>query len=122
MPVPSLRTIDPELAALATLIPDIDLEDPVRARVIERAVSGEMRKAARAPDYEAVALTRSNGSELTIALHRPHESRRARRSLPALLFLHGGNFITGGIHSELDRCAFYADAADCLVISVDYRL
>jgi hypothetical protein len=77
--VPSLRTIDPELAALATLIPDIDLEDPVRARVIERAVSGEMRKAARAHDYEAVALTRSNGSELTIALHRPHESRRARR-------------------------------------------
>jgi acetyl esterase len=36
--------------------------------------------------------------------------------------LHGGSFITGGLHSELERCAYYAESARCAVVSVDYRL
>lgn len=40
----------------------------------------------------------------------------------ALLYLHGGGWIMGNLDSEHGRCVDYAERADCVVISVDYRL
>lgn len=115
------QPIDPELAALATLMPYIDLDDPVQARKMDRTIVGELRKSARADDYERLGLARPDGSEFSIAVHRPVPPR-AGEILPVLVFLHGGSFITGGLYSELERCAFYAESARCAVLSVDYRL
>jgi acetyl esterase/lipase len=39
-----------------------------------------------------------------------------------LLFIHGGSFVTGGLHSEDNRCIHYAREAQVAVIAVDYRL
>jgi acetyl esterase len=41
---------------------------------------------------------------------------------PALLFFHGGGFALGSIDSHDGPCRWLAAAANCAVISVDYRL
>ena len=38
------------------------------------------------------------------------------------MFIHGGSFVTGGLHSEDSRCERYALEADCVVVALDYRL
>lgn len=116
------RAFDPELAALQVLIPEIDIADIDKARAIEHDIAVEMRRGPVRGDVEVDddACARADGSEFGLRVYRPR--RTARRSLPALLFLHGGSFAMGGLHTEDARCEDYAAQADCLVVSADYRL
>lgn len=43
-------------------------------------------------------------------------------SLPVLLYLHGGGFVTGDLDIHDFRCRSLARAANCLLVSLDYRL
>lgn len=125
-----LRALDPELAALATLIPLLDLRDVDEARRVEHTVVAEMRRGTPVEVIERHSASRSDGSELAMALHRPTAARGATwprsaltgAGLPVLVFLHGGSFVTGGLHTEEERCQQYADAVGCAVLTVDYRL
>ena len=58
------------------------------------------------------------GGILDVRLYRP--AAGARR--PALLYLHGGGFVVGGLDSHDDVCAELAERADVAVLAVDYRL
>ncbi|WP_106211676.1 alpha/beta hydrolase [Kineococcus rhizosphaerae] len=122
------RTLDPELAALATLIPLIDLHDMEQARRIERTVVEEMHRGSHPGPVEHHSAPRPDGSGVALTLRRPRPASRRipgavpRASLPVLVFLHGGSFVTGGLHTEEERCGYYADATGCAVLSVDYRL
>ncbi|HTW89905.1 MAG TPA: alpha/beta hydrolase [Candidatus Binataceae bacterium] len=40
----------------------------------------------------------------------------------ALVYLHGGGWVLGGLHSHDNICRAFANAAGCLVVAVDYRL
>jgi acetyl esterase len=44
------------------------------------------------------------------------------RLLPALVFLHGGGWVAGGFDTHEGLCRRLANAADCRVLAVDYRL
>jgi acetyl esterase len=116
------RALDPELAALQVLIPEIDITEPDRARAIERHISAELGQGPGASSVEVqdIACVRPDGSEYGLRLYRPLQT--TRRSLPGLLFLHGGSFVMGNLDTENARCENYALGADCLVIAVDYRL
>lgn len=41
---------------------------------------------------------------------------------PAIVYLHGGGWVTGGLDTHDGSCRLLASESDCLVISVDYRL
>jgi acetyl esterase len=43
-------------------------------------------------------------------------------ALPCLLFLHGGGWVIGDLESHDQPCRLLANAAQCCVVSVDYRL
>ncbi|MGH9762150.1 MAG: alpha/beta hydrolase, partial [Blastocatellia bacterium] len=46
----------------------------------------------------------------------------ADKPLPALVFFHGGGWVIGAIETHDALCKSLANKADCIVISVDYRL
>jgi len=48
--------------------------------------------------------------------------RPRREKLPIFVFLHGGGFVIGGLDTHDGFCRTLAMSADCIVVSVDYRL
>jgi len=53
---------------------------------------------------------------------RIYAPRTGGDPLPVLTYFHGGGFVTGSPDSHDAACRETARAADCLVVSVDYRL
>lgn len=53
---------------------------------------------------------------------RVYWPRTAEEPLPLLVWLHGGGFVLGGLNSYDAICRWLSRHADCIVISVDYRL
>ena len=59
-----------------------------------------------------------DGAQLPARLYAP--SREA--GLPLLLYLHGGGFTIGSVQTHDVLCRELARLADCMVVSLDYRL
>jgi acetyl esterase len=53
-----------------------------------------------------------------VRLYRPSPTR----PLPALVFYHGGGWVIGDLYTHDGICRAIANAAECVVASVDYRL
>ena len=60
-------------------------------------------------------------SDLAIRIYTPREIRTAEK-LPMLMWFHGGGFVIGSIDTHDSVCRMLANQADCIVVSVDYRL
>ncbi|MFQ5513208.1 MAG: alpha/beta hydrolase [Myxococcota bacterium] len=58
------------------------------------------------------------GGELPLRIYRPEPN--ARR--PAVLYFHGGGWVTGSIATHDGTCRKLANATGCTVVSVGYRL
>lgn len=72
------------------------------ARVQERSIPG--------PD----------GNEIPLRIYSPRP--REGEKLPILVYLHGGGWVVGSLDTHDSICRALARRADCLVVSVDYRL
>ena len=53
---------------------------------------------------------------------RVYYPRETDGPLPVLVYLHGGGFVVGGLVTHDGVCRALARTADCIVVSVDYRL
>jgi acetyl esterase/lipase len=112
---------------MQVMMPAIDIADVPEARRIEQEMVREMRTTRPSAgddlvDVDDLSCTRADGSPLALRRYVPAQPRQRRVSRPALLFIHGGSFVTGGLHSEDDRCEAYAAGVGCAVFAVDYRL
>lgn len=58
---------------------------------------------------------------ISVRIYRPRDTS-AKDLLPALMFFHGGGFTVGDIGTHDVVCRSLANAARCVVISVDYRM
>ncbi len=56
--------------------------------------------------------------DIAVRIYRPS----AGRSLPALVWYHGGGFVIGDLDSHDAVCRSLANRSGCVVIAVDYRL
>jgi acetyl esterase/lipase len=78
---------------------------------------------ALSPEPEEIAETRDlaalgeDGERIPLRLYRPREG-----VLPALVFFHGGGWVVGNLESYEALCRRLANAAQCAVVAVDYRL
>ncbi len=61
------------------------------------------------------------GADIPIRIYTPRELK-AGEKLPVLLWFHGGGFVIGSLDTHDSACRMLANKADCLVVSVDYRL
>jgi acetyl esterase len=95
-----------------------DSVDPVALR----AQMAEFATAARGepePVHEVVDRTvLGPGGDVPVRIYRPS----AATPLPALLWFHGGGWTIGSVESHDPTCRSLANAVDCVVVSVDYRL
>lgn len=75
---------------------------------------------------EAVAEVRDlmadgPAGKIPLRLYRPAGSE-AGAALPACLYFHGGGFVIGNVPLYDNLCRLLANAAGCVVVSVEYRL
>lgn len=71
------------------------------------------------PDIKIrTVMVNDGGRHVVVRSYEP----RNRRVTGALLHIHGGAFVLGDLDSEHRRCLVLARHADCLVVSVEYRL
>ncbi len=80
---------------------------------VERSTAAPVR-----PVRITAASLPLDGRDLGLRIYRPPEERVR----PGLLFLHGGGWVTGCAEGYDSFCARLALDADCVVLSLDYRL
>lgn len=119
----SLGDMDPESSAYMALQPP----PPTTPPTPEMAREG-MRRARpfNQPDLPHVAMTREysvpgKGGSIQVRTYRgvrtfPDEA------LPVQVYFHGGGWVIGDLDSHDWLCRAVANAANCAVVSVDYRL
>jgi len=112
--------LDPELVAVAAVLPKMDLSDLVSTREAARLV------ALRRPVYEpriplsVREVTVPHGAaDVPVRVYAPAEHPGP---LPGLLYLHGGGFVMGDLSTVDFRARMLADRAGVVVIAVDFRL
>ncbi|MDR7188213.1 acetyl esterase/lipase [Microbacterium sp. BE35] len=116
--IDSQLRLDPELAAIAVLLPNFDLSDAPGSRVLEELLLAQGRKPLAGVTSTDTVVPRRDAGEIPVRIYRPP----IRGALPAVLYFHGGAFILGGLSTEDDRCELYARDVECVVVAVDYRL
>ncbi len=95
---PPLETLSSDLARKAFQLPQGEIE-PV-GRVEERTIPG--------PECE-----------IPVRVYYPKEEQAA---YPALVYYHGGGWVVGNIETHDNICRALTNLANCITISVDYRL
>jgi acetyl esterase/lipase len=81
-----------------------------------RSASGDPRAAGSIND----ATIPGPSGPLRIRVYTPNEA--SGHSTAALLYFHGGGWVSGDLDSHLELCVRLAEASGCRVVIVDYRL
>lgn len=118
--------LDPELAApLETFLHltggGLNLHDiPATRRTMEELAEAQM---AKAPPITGITTVdrRVPGpdGEVFVRIYQPAERPD---TLPALLWIHGGGYVLGSVERDDPLAAHLAKVAQCVVVSVEYRL
>jgi acetyl esterase len=114
--------LDPELAALAAAVPKMDLSDLAAARETERLMVGHLPKyRARIPlSVHDIAMQGQRSTTAVAArIYAPVERSTPG---PALLYLHGGAYVMGGLAMADSTARMLVEHAGVTVVAVDYRL
>ena len=119
-----MTTLDPDVLLVLEMIrmagrPPFEQLTPNEAR--EAYMKS---RAVLQPDPEPVAEVRNLSApgplgDIPLRLYRP---AGAGERAPALVYYHGGGWLLGGLDSHDVVCRRFANAAGCVVVSVDYRM
>jgi acetyl esterase len=112
--------LDPQARAmidrtLALNLPPVTEATPVQARqaVRERSAALPREEVSSVRDHR-IAVP---GDTITVRVFTPHGTGPK----PALVYFHGGGWVTGDVETHEGICRTLANAAGCVVASVDYR-
>src|SRR4028118_2001263 len=97
-------------------LPPLSSAEPMQARELVAKLRGKELK----PEFVASIQNhtiKSHGN-IPIRIYTP----RLDTSLPILIYLHGGGWVLGDLDGVDHICRSLANQADCIVVSVDYRL
>ena len=88
-----------------------------------KAHQSELKKVDKAKAKKSkmvkTSLERPDGSQMRLVILQPkHEAK----NVPAVLWLHGGGYVLGYPEDEISQMERFMDAADCVMVSPDYRL
>jgi acetyl esterase/lipase len=113
--------VDPDLLGVFDTLPTIDLTMELLPAI--RAAGLPLLVQAPTPGASDLVRRRipgpAAGPEVEVAIYTP---RPRAETLPCLLHIHGGGYVTGSTKSLEPIHRMLAVAADCCIVSVDYRL
>lgn len=112
--------VNPELLTGLEAFQDLDL----RPEEMQAIREGMAQMSEPAAVDESISLTDEviagpDDNPLRLRIYRPKSNNE---TLPVLLWIHGGGYIVGTIDDNDDLCMRFVKEADCVVVSVDYRL
>ena len=120
-----MPTLDPDVLLVLDMIrlagrPPFEQLTPAEAR--EAYMKS---RAVLQPEPEPVETVRDLAcpgphGEIPLRLYRP--AGAGAGALPGLVYFHGGGWLLGGLESHDVVCRRFANAARCVVVSVDYRM
>lgn len=119
----SLRMVrDPDAQSLVDYVRSAG-EPALWERGVEGARAYLEERAATAPLGPPVELVEdqtvpAEGRSIAVRIYRPSLSA----GLPVVVYLHGGGWVVGSVRASDSFCRRVAQAASCVVVSVDYRL
>lgn len=105
--------LDARVAAGARPVSELTPDEARQQSRRLSAVAGPQDRVARVQDR---AIPGPSG-EIPIRIYFPHLDA----TLPVLVMFHGGGWVTGSLETYDVTCREYANAADCIVVSVNYR-
>jgi len=118
------RTLDPQVRVTLSAIHALGLEgsdDDTPERARRRYVAEVGSLPFPRPAMEAVHDVTVRGGAGPIRA-RVYVPRGLEPSAPVLMWMHGGGFVIGGVRTHDPITRALADAARCVVVSLDYRL
>lgn len=114
--------VDPTITALLAEAEKIDPRPLEALSVAEARARGGSVNAAPALAPEPVAEVRDllagGRPAIPVRLYRP----RTGKTLPLLVYFHGGGWVVGSVAASDPFCRALANASGCAVLSVEYRL
>lgn len=126
-PTPAARPqglvrIDPVLRDAATALGVVEFSAESLPAEREQADQAAAERAAACDAAGVTVETRTipgpDGGNLELRLYRGATAS----GVPLVIYAHGGAFVTGNLDTDHAHCVELARDADCLVVSVDYRL
>ncbi|UJF34787.1 alpha/beta hydrolase [Paenibacillus hexagrammi] len=111
----NVNDVLPELRNIMDRLPVFDLRNPRMPEGVE------IPKIEQSPHVKSTKLSiQGPDSELKVKIYEP--VNRTSAALPALLWIHGGGYVLGNYELDDGLCEEFVLAANCVVVSIDYRL
>ncbi|MDV7354716.1 alpha/beta hydrolase [Rhodococcus oxybenzonivorans] len=118
----SFPTLDPELAAAVTMLPNLDFSDLPSARATFDSLVGSLLADLSFDEVRVQELSVPGlGDDPDVGV-RFFTPENAEGPLPVLLWIHGGGFAIGTAASSDPFCVEVVRELGCAVASVEYRL
>ena len=111
----TVARVDRELQPFISMFPRADLKDPITSR----KKLAELSAKAPVPDIQGMGIedrTVPANPDVPVRIYRPHGAQGA------IVWLHGGGFVMGGLDVEHPWVARIAHGSRTVVVSVGYRL
>lgn len=112
-----ISRVVPELRPIISLLPPMNL--PGDLAMIRQA---PIPPAQESEDVITISrhISGAADQEMLVKIYEPRNRNQA--ALPALLWIHGGGYVIGHPNMDDGLCQTFAITANCIVVSVDYRL
>jgi acetyl esterase len=111
---PEAKMLLEQLTTVVRPFEELSVEEARAAIVTLSAAAGEGEPVAR---VENRTLPGPRG-EIPVRVYTPE----GRAPFPVLVYFHGGGWVIGNLETHDGLCRHLANAAHCVVVSVDYRL
>lgn len=120
--MPSRHLVDPELASVLDLLPDMSVSAEglaaTRARVAETTQAAMVNEDDGIEVTDHVVAGRDGSPDVRLRLYR---STDLEPGAPVLLHIHGGGFVFGSAEMGDPRNREWAAELRCAIVTVDYR-
>jgi acetyl esterase/lipase len=117
-----ISRIDPALRDAATGLGVVEFRTETLAAEREKADRAAADRAAAVDttgvEVESHSISGPDAAQLSLRLYWGCTGS----AVPVVLYAHGGGFVTGNLDTDHAACVELARAAQCLLVSVDYRL